>query len=167
MNNSDSSLSDDLTSVVLQAAKKPLFKRGVSQTLVVEPCDNVNSLTVPHWAVTVNPDPFVKCNKRAYNKYSFDEQVKILTRIESAMRRDNPTIVLVKLVFETCPKLKQAHYHALYQMPMMFISTMDNYLSHRLKRTNGPSWRMYVAKPIHDEEGWIQYITKGDAPAKL
>lgn len=152
MNDSDSMISDDLTSSILARATKPLFKQSASAE---ERSDNVT-----WFAVTVNPDPFVKLNKKAYCKYSYEQQVAILTRIEAAMRRDNPSLKMERLYFEMCPKSLNAHYHAVYCIPMIFLSTMENYLRHRLMRTNGPSWRMLVAEPIYDLAGWNKYITK-------
>ena len=101
-------------------------------------------------------------NRRQYKLYDHDKQTAILTRIENALRRDNPTITLIKLNFEKCPSNGQMHFHALYEMRASDIEIMENYYNRILseKKPSIPPWRHFDIKPIYNEKGWIDYITK-------
>lgn len=148
---SDSENSDDMTSSILAKLNGPLFN-GASAP---ERSDNV-----PYYAVTINPDPYVKVNNKRYSSYSYGQQCAMLLRMHNAVLRDNPTIECEAMVFEMCPNLKQAHYHCLIRCPDIWLSTYTNYLSRRLLRDNSPSWRFAVTKEVFDMNGWIMYMNK-------
>lgn len=139
----------------------PLFNRGASLS---ERSEQLQSNSI-HYAVTFNPDPLKFFNRRRYNKYSHDQQTRMLTRIEQALRRDNPSIELVKLNFEIAPTLQQIHFHALYKMPEIFASTVENYFkkydSDRIL-DNGNSWPTIRVEKVYDIPGWLKYIRKDE-----
>lgn len=125
----------------------------------------INDVT-PHssqYAITINPQPTKLLNRKMYKQYSHEQQRSILTRIESALRRNNPSIVLLELHYEICPILKQVHFHALYSMPPIFVSTLETYYKRILDSSNSKTlvpWRFLDIQPIYNQCGWIQYIRK-------
>lgn len=112
-------------------------------------------------AITVNPPPTKLMNKRPYSRYTQEQQQQILSRIESKIRKDNQSIVLEKIYYEVCPILKQMHFHAMYKMPMNFLSTIESYY-HRIMfdKTATKVWRFLHTEEIYNKEGWITYISK-------
>lgn len=179
---SDDEAIDDIDTLsVLRRLKRPLFKRPPACAPALELCDNIASSTSSEapsdnvtegdilsdriqLAVTVNPDPFAPMNKCMYKLYSHDKQRAMLTRIENAARRDIGEIKCVKLCFEICPKLRQVHYHAWYDLPRAYVAPIEVYITKRVSRKNGPSWRAFQSKEIYDEKGWLEYITKDEKP---
>lgn len=140
----------------LQSKMPCLFRRGVSPG--VSPSD----VTLYGYAITVNIQPTKKMNNRQWRKYDSSEQIKILGRLESALRSKNPTIKLKEIHYETCPKLKQIHFHALYEMPEIFVSTVEAYYD-RLCGSTGIQtvpWRHLVVEQVYDRQGWLDYIRK-------
>jgi len=58
--------------------------------------------------------------------------------------------------------LNNIHFHALYRMPKIFVSTMQNYyitFSSIDGKTKVP-WRHILVEDIYDKEGWLAYIRK-------
>lgn len=149
---SDSEDSDDNTAQVLAKLNRPLFNGAQAPEASA---DNVQ-----YYAVTINPDPYMKVNNKKYSSYTDGQQRAMLLRMHNAVLRDNPTIVCEDMVFEKCPKLKQAHYHCLMRCPQIWLSTYTNYLQRRLVRDNSPSWRFAVVKEVFDYQGWIDYMYK-------
>lgn len=135
----------------------PSRKRNVSS-------HDVHNGTSIYYAVTVNIKPDKLINKRRWKLYSPEKQVEILRRIEGCLRRDNPSIELKDLHFETCPILKNMHFHALYMMPEVFCSTMANYYDRVIGgndiNTTVP-WRHLRIDSVYDYNGWLRYIRKG------
>jgi len=144
---------------LFESLHTPLFRvSGVST-------DHVTAKQPPlRYAVTLHPHRMKKLNNKCYGTYTHDQQRALLTRLEAAMRRDNPSIKLIEIHFETAPKIGTIHYHALYEMPDIFVTTMENYLNHRTadKKPKGniEPWRNLDIQPIYHESGWIDYIRK-------
>jgi len=116
----------------------------------------------PLYAVTVNIQPTKLINKRQWKLYNHDKQRSFLTRIEAKLRQQNPSIELIEIHYETCPTLNNIHFHALYRMPKIFISTMQNYyktFSSTDNKTKEP-WRHILVEDVYDKEGWLAYIRK-------
>lgn len=120
------------------------------------------------YAITINVQPTRFMNKRQWAKYTHDQQKLILSRIENALRRNNPSIKMQKLMFEVCPKLNQIHFHALYEMPELFRTELEAYyartcgtIANKNTKTDSKSvWRHLDIQEIYDEQGWIKYISK-------
>jgi len=114
------------------------------------------------YAVTINVQPSRLMNKKQWRNYTQDQQTSQLTRIEQAIRRDNPSIVLKKICFEICPVLQQVHFHALYEMPPLFRSVLESYYERVLGSTGVQTnpWRHIALEEVYNEQGWIDYITK-------
>lgn len=147
----DSEIDDTNDNDFMKVLRKPLFG-GVSQD--VSPTDVIS------WGITVNIKPTIFINKKQWKLYDHDKQKAILTRIEAKLRKDNPSIVLKKLMFEVCPKIKNIHFHALYEMPSIFESTIETYYHRVCNKGDTTGWRVIDTQPIYDEEGWIKYISK-------
>jgi len=114
------------------------------------------------YAITLNFSPNLRVNKRPWKDYTQDQQRASLGRIEAAFRRRNPTCKLIELRYEVCPKIKQIHFHALYEMPLVYKTTMSNYYAKfdaTLKDTRNP-WRHLDIQDIFDNNGWIDYCNK-------
>jgi len=137
---------------------KPLFEKPMRKRV------SVNDVNTPIlYAVTVNPQPTCKLNRKRYNAYSGDQQVAILSRIEAALRRKNPDITLVELRYEICPKLQQWHFHALYEMAPIYLASIWNYYKRIMDSTDANTktiWRYLDIQPVWNKEGWEQYIRK-------
>jgi len=114
-------------------------------------------------ACTVNIKPNKVMNRRRWKLYSQDQQRNLLTRLESSFRNKTPSVKLKILTFEVCPKLGQVHFHAMYECPRIFMSTIHNYWNEKVDgndlNTKEP-WRHIVLEEVYDQKGWIQYITK-------
>jgi len=140
--------------------KKPLFEsKSVSFNDVLY---KVHDIPIKY-AVTVNPAPTKLLNRKQYKLYDSDKQTAMLTRIENALRRDNPTITIIRLNFEKCPSNGQMHFHALYEMRASDIEIMEKYYDRILSSTDSKTkipWRHFDIKPVYNEKGWIEYITK-------
>jgi len=142
----------------------PLFgqqsrKGNVSSNDVIpEDCN-----TPIYYAITVNPQPTCKLNKKCYRSYTEDQQIAVLSRIEAALRRKHPDIQLVELRFEICPKLLQWHFHALYEMPPLYFTTVWAYYKRIMDTTDAKTktaWRYIDLQPVYNKAGWEQYIRK-------
>lgn len=154
---------DDGTSVILEKLSRPLF--SVKQSLVRDNTSvsgDADNLLAYGYAVTINICPNKKMNKKVWKTYSHEQQSKILLRIESAMRRDNPSIKLTELHLEICPSLQQIHLHALYDMPELFVSTMEAYWQQRVAdiRPSTIPWRYIDISKVRNRNDWLQYIRK-------
>lgn len=152
----DSNSDDDLDITKLTS---PLWsvRTSVSSSDVTL-SDNTND----YYAVTVNIQPTKLMNKRQWKLYDADNQRKILTRVEKAIRVKNPSIQLVELHFEECPILKQQHFHALYQFPAEFSSVLETYYQRvcgSIGKQTKP-WRHFVMTTVDDKAGWLMYIRK-------
>jgi len=115
------------------------------------------------YAVTVNVKPDKCMNRKKWRNYTHDQQIGILTRIEKAFRRDNPSVMMKRLEFEECPTLKQIHFHALYLMPKIFVSTMEQYYMRTINGNDDNTLKPWIhlkVKEIYDEAGWCKYISK-------
>lgn len=115
-----------------------------------------------YYALTVNIQPTKLMNKRQWKLYSADDQRKILTRIEKAIRVKNPSIQLIELHFEECPILKQQHFHALYSFPNEFSTVLETYYQRVCGSTGKQTkpWRHAILKTVDDKAGWLVYIRK-------
>jgi len=150
--------------------KRPLWRTTAKARTTVQ-SDVTNIMAPPLWAVTVNVKPNRPMNRRQWFKYEPADQIKILGRIEAALRRENPSIVLKEIHYESCPNLTptQIHFHALYQMPEIFVSTMANWYDNKIGYNNADTkipWKHLEIVPVYNENGWKEYIRK-DAPPHL
>lgn len=125
------------------------------------------SLQMKKYAITLNIQPTRYMNKRQWAKYTHEQQKGILTRVEGALRRNNPSIVQEKIMFEVCPALNQIHFHALYSMPAIYKVELEAYFqrvcgSIVTKKTDltKEQWRHLNVQEVYDEQGWIKYISK-------
>jgi len=122
-----------------------------------------DTLDMPY-IVTVNPAPNKLLNRKKYRLYSEEQQRAMLLRIEAALRRDNPSIKLLELHFEKCPSSGMVHFHALYNMPILFESTMVNYYNRIMSmvdsNTTGEPWRHLDIQICNNKSAWLQYIRK-------
>jgi len=128
---------------------------------VVRPND-VTVAILPQFAVTFNPAPTKLMNRKQYCKYSEDQQRAMLARIESSLRTNNPSITLIEIHYERCPSNKMIHFHALYEMPQLFVTTMENYYS-KYDSTDSKTkvpWRHLDIQPVFNRKGWEEYIRK-------
>lgn len=161
MSDTDSEIEID-ENYVMASIKRPLFNRRISAK-GISPSDAYSSTdTITSFAVTVNIQPTRHMNKRQWKKYEPAEQIKILGRIEARLRKDNPSIVLKEIHYETCPTLKQIHFHALYEMPRIFQTTMEAYYKRVCGSTGEQTkpWRYLDISEIRDKEAWFKYIRK-------
>jgi len=159
----DSLIEDMYTDEVINRLTGPLF--GARQ------CKNVSSNDVSHtdntvtqFAITVNIQPTKFMNKKQWRKYTPEQQTSQLARIESAFRRNNPSVKLMELHYETCPVLKNIHFHALYEMPKIFKSELETYYKRICDATDEHTkipWRYLDIQQIFDMQGWLDYIRKG------
>jgi len=154
-----SDFNDLLVEEVIQKLRHPIFRRK--------------------YGVTVNVQPTRYINKRQWKKYTHDQQIKILTRMEASIRRRTPSIKLIELHFEVCPTLKNVHFHALYEMPVFYVSELEaqwsrlvgNIITSRSKTDQLSLWRYLDIKEIKprlnsdgnpDEADWLAYIRKDE-----
>jgi len=114
------------------------------------------------YGITVNIQPTKLMNKKQWKTYTPEKQIAQLSRIEASFRRDNPSVKLCEIHYETCPRLKNVHFHALYRMPAQYLSTMQNYYARVIGSTGTQSdpWRHLDVQEIYDAPGWIKYIRK-------
>ena len=142
--------------LLLTKLRKPVFKKDAA------------ALQCTQYAVTVNIQPTRLMNKKQWKLYNHDQQRGQLTRLECAMRRENPTIELVEIHFEVCPELGQIHFHALYNIPPNFVTTMVNWWdnkigtlpNHKTIRDKFTTWRHCDVQQIYSPEGFLKYIRK-------
>lgn len=128
------------------------------------PSDVTGTLDGPAklYGVTVNIKPNKVFSRKPWHKYDADKQRGLLSRMELALRKKTPSIELKRIEFETCPTLQNIHFHALYSMPPFFKSEMECHWekhSGNLPDTKVP-WRIINIQEVHNEAGWIDYITK-------
>lgn len=138
----------------MERIKHSLFGGGAS------PSASSTDVTVIKYAITVNIKPTYLVNKRRWRDYDQDKQKAILIRVENNMRKKNPSIVLCKMVFERCPNINNMHFHALYEMPSIFTTTVENFWQNQFNKGDVTNWRVLDIQPIYDEQGWIEYIYK-------
>lgn len=138
-----------------------LNPRALAQTLVLEHVNvkleqkDCNNLV----ACTVNICPDKALNKKRWKTYTHEQQRDILFRIERSMRKATPSVILHKLIYEVCPTLNNIHFHALYECPRDYISTIENFW--RSKKYNpSDDWRIVKTEFIYNYEGWFKYIHK-------
>lgn len=139
--------------------KHSLFKSPTAQASAS--CNDVTS-NGTKYAVTVNIAPTKLINKKQWLKYNPDQQRAVLTRLEATFRKNNPSIVLHRIEFEKCPTVGNIHFHALYEMPDIFLTTLENHwgkFDSTDENTKVP-WRHLDIRPCHSVKGWIEYITK-------
>jgi len=125
------------------------------------------SLAFKKYAITINIQPTKYMNKKQWKKYTHDQQRAILTRIEGALRRNTPSIILETIMFEVCPILNQIHFHALYSMPAIFKVELEAYFQRvcgtivtKSTDLSKEQWRHLDIQEVYDTNGWINYITK-------
>lgn len=147
---------DDGCTDVINKLFRPLWSQDRVSSGDVTPLAN------SHYAVTVNICPNKKMNNKIWKTYDHIRQTSQLQRLEAHLRKLNPSIHLVEMQFEICPAIKQVHFHALYEMPKEFVSTMENYWREKVadKKPTTPPWRYLDIQPIFDDKGWIEYIRK-------
>jgi len=140
--------------------KKPLFK--------------VQSKDIKY-GVTINIQPTRHINKRQWCKYTPAQQTSILTRMEASIRRTTPSIKLIELHFETCPIVKNIHFHALYEMPQEFIHELEcqwnrlvgTIVNKHTSTDKHTVWRHLDIKEIYGgEDEWLKYIRKDAMKSK-
>lgn len=141
--------SDDGCTEIINRMRKSLFKKAP---------------TLRQWGVTVNIQPTKTMNKRLWKNYDNDKQREILNRIETKFRRDTPSVKLIELHFEICPTLKNIHFHALYEAPVLFRSEMETYYKRVCcsddEHTKVP-WRyLDIKEIIGGPAEWLEYIRK-------
>lgn len=122
-----------------------------------------DSSMTTYLAVTVNIKPNKLINRRRWKLYDNTKQMAILTRLESAFRNVTPSVILKKLNFEKCPSNGNIHFHAMYEAPLIYMSTIYNYWDEKIDgndlETKVP-WRHVIVKNVFDKKGWIDYISK-------
>lgn len=149
----------------MASIRRPLFNNALraSGASINDVITSIMPNFKGNYAITVNPAPTKLLNKKQYCKYSEDQQRAMLTRIEASLRRTTPSIELIELHFEKCPSNKMIHFHALYQMPSIYVTTVENYYRVRLdstdKNTKTP-WRHLDIQKVYNRLGWIKYIQK-------
>lgn len=118
-----------------------------------------------NYAITVNISNTKLVNKKPWHKYTQDEQRRILARVEQSFRKKTPSVVLVRIEYEACPSNNNIHFHALYNMPYTFISTLEN---HWVKfdstdKNTLQKWRHLDVRAVKNVQGWLDYISKEKA----
>lgn len=154
--------SEDGCTAIINRLTRPLWSRDrVSLGDVVIPSDS-KAVWKTKYAVTINVCPNKKMNNKIWKTYDHIRQTAQLQRLEAHMRKLNPSIQLVELQFEICPALNQIHFHALYDMPKEFVSTMENYWREKIadKKPTIKPWRYLDIQQVYNEKGWIRYINK-------
>ena len=103
-----------------------------------------------------------KVNNKQWSTYDHDQQRKALGRIEASFRSKNPSVVLHRIEYEICPASKNIHFHALYEMPELFVSTLQNYWDKFNVNDSATRvlWRHLDIRPCTNIRGWLEYITK-------
>lgn len=140
-----------------------LFK-GPNKTGAQAQSASSNDVTIDGtlYAITVNIAPTKLVNKKQWCTYTHDKQRAILGRLESSFRTKNPDIKLHRIEYEACPTVGNIHFHALYEMPEIYLSTLQNYWD-KFDSTDKKTrirWRHLDVKLCHNMKGWIEYITK-------
>jgi len=156
MTDTDSEIEDVETNKVMTRLLKPLFKSSLKHV-------SANDAQAKRWAVTVNIQPTKLMNKRQWRKYSPDQQMAILGRVEAAFRRKTPSVQLVELHYETCPVLGNIHFHALYEMPLIFRAELEAYYKGVCDSSDEKTlkkWRYLDIEEVKDEKAWLDYIRK-------
>lgn len=148
----------------LQSRKtKAVRLHDVNNTPSKESSDSdIEDLNSKQYAITVNIKPTKVMNGRLWKLYTPDHQIKILTRMEKCIRSKNPSINLCELHFETCPRTRMIHFHALYLLPDSFKSVLETFwarFSGDDAKTKTP-WRIFHSAEIYDDAGWLAYIRK-------
>lgn len=149
-------MSEEEINTLLSQLRKPLF--GVRQ----DSPSRANDASM-RWAITVNIQPTKKMNGRQWKLYSAEKQTAQLSRIEAALRKKTPSIKLIELHYETCPVLKNIHFHALYEMPEEFKSELECYYKRICDSSDDKTlvpWRYLDISPIKNEQAWLDYIRK-------
>lgn len=145
-------------SLFKQYEDKPQRASGASM-------NDVNVIQLPLYAVTVNIANTKKVNRKVWGIYTQDEQRKILARVEASFRKATPSVELVRIEYEVCPSNKNVHFHALYRMPDIFVTTVQNYWR-KFDSTDSKTlkpWRHLDIQLCHNVKGWLEYITKDKA----
>jgi len=155
MASDESYISDDCddSQEIMKRLKRPLFR----------PCENVENV-LAHFGITVNIQPTKKMNKRYWKLYTADKQRDILARIEAGYRRVTPSVKLIEIHYEVCPKLKNIHFHALYEAPILFRDDIKAYYKRiccsQDEKTEKP-WRYLDVKRMRGgNKEWLIYIRK-------
>lgn len=136
----------------------------VSNPPATQPPDDIDpEYEATCYAVTVNIKPNKVMNRRRWKLYTAEQQRALLTRLEASFRKDTPSVILKKLTFETCPSNGNIHFHAMYECPKIYESTIANYWNEKVDgndlETKVP-WRHIVIEECYDTKGWLQYISK-------
>lgn len=115
------------------------------------------------YGITVNILPFKSMNKKRWFTYSHDKQRDILSRVEHRFRKDNPSVILHEIHYEICPtegEFHNIHFHALYEMPELFVAELTTYYDRICFDKSNKNWRHLDIKLINNKQAWIKYITK-------
>jgi len=161
MTDSDSEIEDCMVDEV------PIPKHNMFRAVRQKSSDlndvSPSSGTSNRYAITVNISPHKLMNKKKWSTYDHSRQRLILARVEARLRKNNPSIVLESLYYETCPTLNQIHFHALYTMPTEFKAELETYYNRICSTTDAKTikpWRHLDIQQIYNEEGWLKYIQK-------
>lgn len=150
------------TARVISALK---YKKLFSPVILRRQPEAQASNDVSMLAVTVNIQPTKLMNKRQWRKYSPEQQTAQLSRIEAAFRKKTPSCVLKEIHYETCPVVKNIHFHALYEMPSIFRPELETYYNRICSSTDEKTtvpWRHLDLQEVYDVAGWLKYIRKNN-----
>jgi len=141
-----------------------LNEEGISQLI-----EDVSD--VAEYAITINISPHKLINKRKWAMYAHQQQQEILFRMEASSLKNTP-IKCIKAVFEMCPRLKQIHMHALYEMPknLGYQAYIKEWWDSRISTTDKNTiipFRHFDSRDIYDRNGWNKYIMKDQIIKKI
>lgn len=157
---------------IMKRLVRPLFNGGVSLSEASEERVDISN-TIHYYGITINVLPCKRINNKEWRTYNNDQQRSILLRMENSIRRNNPSVELDEMHFEVCPKKKNVHFHALYKMPIIFISTVraewDRLIGPKPKESKNQSiifgsssWNHFHITTVfeHEKQHWLDYIRK-------
>lgn len=143
---------------------RPMTPRR-SRGIFTEPEVKLKAPLRTQLAVTVNIKPNKVINRKRWKMYTYDQQVKHLSRLETFSRKDIPNLQLKKIVYEECPTAKQMHFHALYEGTVLQMKEIINWWDEKVDgndlNTKIP-WRHVDVQEVFCLEGWLEYISKGE-----
>jgi len=87
----------------------------------------------------------------------------LLARVEKSYRDKTPSVQLKRIEYEIQPGTGNIHFHALYEMPEIFVSDMEAYYNRVCSNVDVNTispWRHFDCKRIYNVQGWLDYISK-------